>query len=226
MSRGRARTEFEQALDYLNRHGANIAYEPNFLSPADADRYFEQLSELPEWSAGEACLIRKPFSKELVPIPRQQSAYGEPGTCYAFSGISVAALPWIPLMLELRERLAHRARRTPNFVLVNRYRDGADSMGWHSDDERDLGPEPEILSLTLGAERDFQFRHKESFLRRGEPPRRPDLETVTLRLGHGSLMVMRHPTNRDWKHQLPRRGGQNPRALGERLNLTWRVIET
>jgi alpha-ketoglutarate-dependent dioxygenase alkB family protein 2 len=216
----------EEAINTLNRNGANVAYDPDFLGSADADRYLGQLSRLPEWRRGEACRIRKPFSNEWVPIPRQQTAYGDPGTCYAFSGITVPARPWTPVLLELRERLAPVATCRPNFVLVNRYRNGADSMGWHADDERDLGDAPEILSLTLGAERDFQFRHKASFPKPGESPRRPDPGTLTLRLAHGSLLSMRHPTNRDWKHQLPRRGGRNPEAVGERLNLTWRRVRT
>jgi len=218
-------SQTERALDYLNRHAASVAYDPGFLSEAEADRFRQELSELPEWRAGEAARIRKPFSSEWVPIPRQQAAHGDPGTRYAFSGITLQARPWTAVTLELRERIATRTGRIPNFVLVNRYRDGGDCMGWHSDDERDLGSEPAVLSLSLGAERDFQFRHKLAFPRRGRPPERPELETVTLRLGHGSLLSMLHPTNRDWKHQLPRRGGRNPGAIGERLNLTWRFIE-
>jgi alkylated DNA repair dioxygenase AlkB len=108
--------------------------------------------------------------------------------------------------------------------ILSYYRSGRDCIGWHADDERDLGDAPTILSLSLGATRDFQFRHREAFPRAGLAARRPELQTVTLPLGSGSLLIMRDPTNKDWKHQLPRRGGSKAALIGARLNLTWRRI--
>ena len=215
----------DESLEYLQAHGARVEYAPAFLSRPEADLWLERLRAEVVFEAPEACRIRRPFSTEWVHIPRQMAAYGDPETCYVFSGARVRARPWIPELLELRERLAGWAQRSLNFVLIHRYRDGADCMGWHADDERDLGPEPEILSLTLGAARDFQLRHRDAFPRAGRPAPRPELETLSLRLAHGSLLAMRHPTNRDWKHQLPRRGGRRAHAVGERWNLTWRTIE-
>jgi len=166
--------------------------------------------------------VRLPFSRERIAIPRRQCAYGDPGTRYAFSGVVVPARPWIPPLLALRERLAEATGLHPNFVLVNHYRSGRDCIGWHADDERDLGPAPTILSLSLGAARDFQLRPRRAFGRAGEG--RPELATVTLTLEPGSLLVLRHPTNRDWKHQLPRRADRAGAPVGERLNLTWRQV--
>jgi alkylated DNA repair dioxygenase AlkB len=100
-------------------------------------------------------------------------------------------------------------------VLVSYYRNGADYMGWHSDDEKDLGERPVIASISLGAAREFQFRHKQSSHSR---------ESIVLE--HGSLLVMHHPTNRDWKHALPKRGGTHPERIGARLNLTFRRVAT
>ncbi len=214
-----------EALAYLTEHGADVVYVPDFLAAAEADAYLSRLQREVTLDSPEESRIRRPFSTEWVPIPRQQSAYGDPGTRYVFSGTSVEARAWIPVLEELRARVEPLALRSPNFVLINRYRNGSDCMGWHADDERDLGAEPEILSLTLGSARSFQFRHKASFPRSGQPARRPDLRTVSLPLEHGSLLVMRHPTNRDWKHQLPRRGGRQPDRIGERWNLTWRRVE-
>ncbi|MEO1452156.1 MAG: alpha-ketoglutarate-dependent dioxygenase AlkB, partial [Bacteroidota bacterium] len=87
---------------------------------------------------------------------------------------------------------------------------GQDSMGWHSDDEPELGSNPVIASISLGAERDFQLRHKS----------RSDLPTETLRLTHGSLLLMAGPTQHHWKHQLPKR----KRVSEPRINLTFRQI--
>jgi len=211
-----------RTLEDLHRQGARLRYVPGFLSPAEADAWLSRLRLEVELDPPERTRIRRPFSRDWVDVPRQQSAYGDPGTCYAFSGTRVEARPWIEPLLTLRERLALYAGWTPNFVLVNRYRSGADCMGWHADDERDLGPEPEILSLTLGGERDFQLRRRDAFPRRGRPA--SAASSLTLRLGHGSLLVMSHPTNRDFKHQLPRRGGRRPDRIPERWNLTWRRI--
>ena len=109
-------------------------------------------------------------------------------------------------------------------TLSSYYRSGQDCIGWHADDERDLGDTPTILSLSLGATRDFQLRHREAFPRAGQAARRPALQTVTLSLDSGSLLTMRDPTNKEWKHQLPRRGGRKAATIGGRLNLTWRRI--
>jgi len=213
----------ERNLLDLRRQGAQLRYVAGFLTREEADAWLSRLRREVEFDPPERTRIRRPFSRDWVDVPRQQSAYGDPGTCYAFSGTRVEARPWIEPLRALRERLAGYAGWTPNFVLVNRYRSGADCMGWHADDERDLGPEPEILSLTLGAERDFQFRRRDGFPGRGRAAA-PAASTLTLRLGHGSLLVMSHPTNRDFKHQLPRRGGRRPERIPERWNLTWRHI--
>jgi alkylated DNA repair dioxygenase AlkB len=95
-------------------------------------------------------------------------------------------------------------------VLANRYRDGRDSMGWHSDDEKELGPDPVIASVSLGAGRRFRLRHRS----------RPDLATLDLVLEHGSLLVMQGATQHHWKHCLPR----TARPVGERINLTFRRV--
>ena len=180
----------------------------------------ERLLDEVDWNSDEESSIRRPYGRDLCKVPRQQTAYGEPGTHYAFSGSVVHARPWIPVLLELRDALHGRTGFRANFVLVNHYRSGADYMGWHSDDERDMGPEPELYSLTLGAARDFQFRRRAARGAGNAPPR----EIITLPLASGSLLHMQHPTNRDFKHQLPRRGGRQPEHIGPRVNLTWRRI--
>lgn len=205
---------------YLNEHGADVVYTPHFLAPEEASFFYERLLAEVEFDPPDKSAIRRPFSKEKVPIPRLQSAYGDPGTSYRFSGTTVRARPWIPILLELKEILERRTGCAPNFVLLNYYRSGRDSIGWHSDDEKDLGTRPEIASLSFGATRDFQFRHKDDF---GKQKQERNLQTVMLPLEHGSLLIMKHPTNRDWKHQLPKRTGKTTDP-GPRLNLTWRTM--
>lgn len=209
----------EARVQELNRRGARVEYDPCFLDLQEADRHLAALRAVLERDPPETFWFRLPGKRERVPLPRRQVAYGEEGLAYRFSGMSVPARPWIEPLASLRELLRRRTGFVANFVLVNHYRSGADRMGWHSDDEADLGPEPVLFSLSLGAVRDFQLR----------PKPRADIaaprETITLPLAHGSLLVMRHPTNRDWKHQLPRRGGRDPERIGERFNLTWRRIE-
>jgi alkylated DNA repair dioxygenase AlkB len=206
-----------EALGILNANGASVEVRRAFLAPGEAARWLARLQGELAFDPPEASRMRQPFTGRWVDVPRLQAGYGEPGTAYQFSGIEVRARPWTRGLAELRALLRERTGFDANYVLANLYRDGRDCMGWHADDERDLGPAPEIHSLSLGAARDFQFR------RRGEAAAR--VPTVTIRLEPGSLLVMRHPTNANWKHQLPRRGGSRPERVGLRLNLTWRRIE-
>ena len=210
---------FHRSLVELRRQGARIAYEPAFLNDSQAKVYFERLQRELAWNSDEESSIPRPFSRERIAVPRQQTAYGEPGTCYRFAGVTVCARPWISPLLELRERVLKATGFESNFVLINRYRNGADYMGWHADDERDMGDEPELYSLSLGAQRDFALRRR--------PARADDgslQPIVSLPLASGSLLHLAHPTNRDWKHSLPKRGGKRPERIGPRLNLTWRRL--
>ena len=143
-----------------------------------------------------------------IPQPRLSTWYGDPGAHYRYSGLHLDPLPWHPALHALRTRLRRRLGHDFNSVLANRYRYGRDSMGWHSDDEPELGDEPLIASLSLGATRRFRLRHRA----RGE--------TLDLDLDHGSLLIMAGTLQRHWQHQLPR----TRRPLGERLNLTFRRI--
>lgn len=180
----------EEALAYLHQHGARVEYDPGFLRPQEAEHFYDSLLASLEFNPEEASKVRRPFSREKIAIPRLQTAYGDPGTAYTFAGCTVPARPWIPVLVVLRTLLHTRVSANPNFVLVNLYRSGNDSIGWHADDERDLGEAPDIFSLSFGAERDFQFRHRDAFPRAGQPARRPDLQTVSLPLHHGSLLIM------------------------------------
>ena len=149
------------------------------------------------------------FGRE-VDTPRLTAWYGDPGVSYAYSGAVHDARPWPPEVARLRDRLHDELGVRFNGVLGNLYRDGRDAMGWHSDDERELGPRPVIASVSLGAARRFRLRHRTS----------ADAPSLDLPLQHGSLLVMRGDTQRCWRHCVPR----TARTCSARVNLTFRRI--
>lgn len=184
--------------------GADIQWLPQWLpAPASAD-LFERLVRQVPW---EVHRIR--MFGQMVDSPRLSCWVGDADAAYRYSGTRFEPRPWTPALQELRARLAAETGCAFNSVLLNRYRDGHDSMGWHSDDERELGPQPLIASLSLGATRRFAFRH------RRERPLRRDLD-----LGPGDLLLMGGDTQALYHHSLPR----TAKPVGERINLTFRLI--
>jgi len=183
---------------------ADLAHDRHWLTPAEADALFAQLRTKVAWEVHRLRL----FGRE-VDSPRLSCWIGDPDAGYRYSGTYFAPRPWPPMLQSIRARLARELGVAFNSVLANLYRSGADSMGWHSDDERELGATPVIASLSLGAERRFLLRH------RREPERK-----LAIALGPGSLLVMSGDTQRHYRHSLPR----TRRVVGERINLTFRVV--
>ncbi len=142
--------------------------------------------------------------------PRLICWMGDAGCAYRYSGRTWEPAPWHPLVAQLRERIETATGERFNSVLLNLYRDGQDSMGFHADDEPELGARPVIASLSLGAERILHFRHRQD----------RTLPTHKLALPDGSLLVMRGNTQANWKHAIPK----TRRPVGPRLNLTFRTI--
>ena len=172
---------------------------------------FDSLEKEISYFTGELTKI-KVFGK-VYPIPRQQSAYGDSGVKYKYSGTTVPALPWTHTLEEIRDILEEIVGVKYNFVLVNRYKDGNDKMGDHKDDEKEIDQSAPIASLTFGAERDFVFKHQDKT--------KLDLENVKIVLKDGMLLLMKHPTNTYWYHGLPPRKS----CLDPRINLTFRKIK-
>ncbi len=143
-----------------------------------------------------------------IAIPRLTAWHGDPGAVYTYSGLRNEPRPWTPALAELRARLADRLGVRFTSVLLNWYRSGADGMSWHADDEPELGSEPTIASLSLGATRRFELKH------------RADGERIAVPLDHGSLLVMTGETQHCWLHRVPKQ----PRIAGGRINLTFRVV--
>ena len=194
------------ALAPLLLPGADLLFDPAFLPTSEAGRLLAQLTEEVAWEQRSIRL----FGQE-VPQPRLTAWYGDPAARYTYSGLSWEPRPWTPALLNLRHRLEAATSARFNSVLLNHYRDGRDSMGWHSDDEPELGPAPAIASLSLGATRRFRLRPRAGL---AHPP-------FGLDLPHGSLLLMRGPTQQHWQHALPK----TARPVGPRLNLTFRWVQ-
>jgi alkylated DNA repair dioxygenase AlkB len=179
-------------------------YEPGFLAPGQADLLLERLLRLPDWEQ----LRLRMFGRE-VEAPRLTAWYGDPGASYAYSGVVHEPRPWPECLVALRASLRAALEVPFNSVLANLYRDGRDSIGWHSDDERELGEQPVIASVSLGARRRFLLRQRGA-----------GTESVGLELEHGSLFAMWGSTQRRWKHRVPR----SARCHEPRVNLTFRYV--
>ena len=182
-----------------------VSYCPDFLESAEADRALEALLARRDWER----LRGRIFGRE-VELPRWTAWWGDRGARYQYSGLTHVARGWPAFVEALRDRLQAEIGVCFNSVLANRYRDGHEYMGWHSDDERELGDCPVIASLSFGAERRFLMRHRS----------RKDLEIAEWVLGHGSLLLMAGDTQRHWKHRLP----PMARCKAERVNLTFRQV--
>ncbi|WP_025097960.1 alpha-ketoglutarate-dependent dioxygenase AlkB [Burkholderia sp. A1] len=180
-----------------------LDWYPDWLPRERADAFFARLLAEVDWRQQSIRTPRGP-----VPMPRLTAWQGEPEAVYVYSGIRNVPAPWTEAVAELRRLAEATCGARFNSVLLNRYRSGSDSMSWHSDDEPELGEAPVIASLSLGATRVFDLRHDASRALRA------------YRLTHGSLLVMRGATQRDWRHRV----AKAPAVQGERLNLTFRLV--
>ncbi|WNH50808.1 alpha-ketoglutarate-dependent dioxygenase AlkB family protein [Stenotrophomonas oahuensis] len=188
----------------LHLPDARVHWHRHWLASPAADALQRTLREDVPW---EVHKIRM-FGRQ-VDSPRLSCWMGDPAARYRYSGTDFVPHAWHPALLPLCAQLATFCGARFNSVLLNRYRDGDDGMGWHSDNESELGPEPVIASLSLGAGRRFTLRRREDHNRKAE---------VTL--GHGDLLVMAGATQRLYQHALPK----SARVMGERINLTFRWI--
>lgn len=184
--------------------GAELWFAPDWLQPGQADALFAELRDSIQWETHRIRL----FGSE-VDSPRLSSWVGDEGAAYTYSGTRFQPRPWPLALAGIRSRLGEELHCEFNSVLANRYRNGRDYMGWHSDNESALGQRPVIASLSLGGTRRFVLRQ------RADPS-----QQLTLELPHGSLLVMRGDTQKNYKHALPR----TAKPVGERINLTFRRI--
>jgi alkylated DNA repair dioxygenase AlkB len=183
----------------------DILWLPDWLdAPTASDTLATLLDEI-TWQQDS---MNTPAGK--IPFPRLTAWQGDPDAVYVYSGIRNIPKPWTPTVLLLKTKAEAAAQTAFNSVLVNRYRTGIDSMGWHADKERELGPQPVIASVSLGTTRTFEFRHTKT------------RQTHAIQLTHGSLLIMQGRTQLDWAHRVPK----EPEARGERINLTFRYVDS
>lgn len=182
---------------------AEIQLDNGWLAPTEASALFDTLRSGIAWDNHPVRL----FGREH-PAPRLSCWIGDGDASYRYSGVVRTPQPWSPPLADLRDRLCAALEAPFNSVLANLYRDGRDAMGWHSDDEPELGASPVIASVSLGATRRFVLKH-----RRGDT-------RLALELAPGSLLVMRGATQANYRHALPR----TARPVGPRINLTFRVV--
>ena len=190
---------------------AEVWLDGAFLTEAVADELLATLLAEIAWQQKSIKLFGK-----TIPQPRLVAWYGDPGASYTYSGLTWEPLDWTDGLRSLKSLVEAAAGEylgnNPQFnsVLLNLYRDGQDSMGWHSDDEPELGRNPVIASLSLGAQRRFALQHK----------RRKELKQK-LDLSHGSLLVMAGETQHHWRHQV----AKTTRVKEPRVNLTFRYVK-
>lgn len=197
---------FENSIDKtknrLPRDGT-VNYYGQVFNSKEANYYFDNLLNTIEWRNDEAFF----FGKKII-TRRKVAWYGEKPFEYTYSNTTKYALPWTKELLELKAVIEKETGETFNSCLLNLYHSGEEGMAWHSDGEADLKKDGAIGSLTLGAERKFAFKHKQTN------------EKIELILEHGSLLVMKDTTQTFWLHRLP----PTKRITAPRINLTFRTI--
>ena len=183
---------------------AELRLWPAAYRPPAADRCYAELLAGIDWRDEEVLI----FGRRRA-VPRRVAWHGDAGARYTYSGTVHEPRPWTPALVAIRDHVSRLAGHEFNAVLLNLYRDGRDGMGWHADDEPELGVDPVIASVSLGAERRFRLKHRRL------PEARLDIV-----LPHGSLRVMAGATQRHFVHALPKTAA----PVGARINLTFRRV--
>lgn len=190
---------------FLDLPDAEIIYYPQFFDKEQADIIFAELVKEIPWQQDEIRVYGK-----IHPQPRLTALFGNEGKPYSYSNITMQPHPWNSLLQKLKTEIENVADVNFTTVLLNQYRDGKDSNGWHADNEKELGINPVIASLSFGAERMFQLKHNLD----------KDLKKSIV-LQHGSLLIMKGTTQHFWKHQIPK----TAKPIGPRINGTFRIIK-
>lgn len=180
-----------------------LLQQSSLYSEPESRHLFERLLNENDWPDNRYVVAGRQFT-----LPRLQTWHADPGIVYSYSNNLLQTRPWTPLLLTIKARIEACLNYDFNAVLVNLYRDGNDYVGWHSDDEQELGAEPVIASLSLGATRSFAFRHKSSG------------ESGTIELTCGSLLCMQALFQHEWLHSVP----MAKLVSSPRINLTFRKV--
>ncbi len=184
---------------------AEIIYYPQVFSADKSNELLQLLQKDILWQQDDITLFGKTHAQ-----PRLTALYGNEGKPYSYSGIVMKPNPWNALLTFIKEEVEQICDTHFTTVLLNQYRTGKDSNGWHADDEKELGRNPVIASVSFGAARFFHLKHNTN----------PD-QRLKILLEHGSLLLMKGSTQHFWKHQIPK----TAKPVGTRINLTFRSIK-
>ncbi len=181
-----------------------VFYYPNFFETSIEQNIIQSLTENVAWKQEQIRMFGK-----MLDMPRLTAWYGEEDKVYQYSGLQNIPLPWTDQMLQLKNKIENKTETAYNAALFNYYRNGNDSMGWHSDNEKELGQNPTIASVSFGATRTFQFKH-----------RTEKTPNISIELEHNSLLFMTKETQHHWLHQIPK----TKKNVAARINITFRWI--
>ncbi|AXT54023.1 alpha-ketoglutarate-dependent dioxygenase AlkB [Aquimarina sp. BL5] len=182
----------------------DVSYYPAFFDKSKADHLFEVLKESIKWQQDDIKVFGKVYKQ-----PRLTALYANNKNTYTYSNITMKPHQFTDELLMIKEKIEKISSGIFTTCLLNLYRDGQDSNGWHADNEKELGVEPIIASVSLGEERSFHFKHKTKDLKQ------------KIQLQHGSLLIMKGKTQENWLHQIPK----SKKIMKPRINLTFRIID-
>lgn len=197
-------TEHDVTIRKIELQDGELVYIPNFYTTEKSKQIFKTLKKEINWEQRKIVLLGKQFDE-----PRLSAWYADKNANYSYSGIQLIAQEFTSILQELKKEVEQKSNTTFNSVLLNLYRNGNDSMGWHADDEKELGINPIIASLNFGETRRFKLKHKTNKNLKFEI----DLE-------NGSLLIMQGALQHHWMHHIPKTKQQ----LNERINLTFRKV--
>lgn len=191
--------------EYIRNENLRIKYYENYFDLNESNRLMAKLKIDVEWRKETVTVWGK-----KIKMKRRIAWYGDKGKSYTYSGLTVHPIEWNKILLEIKVKIEKVSSTQFNSVLLNEYSSGDVGMGWHSDDEKELGRNPVIASVSFGAERDFFLKHKSN----------KGLEKVSINLKNGSLLFMLGETQHYWNHSIPKR----MKIKDDRINLTFRKI--
>lgn len=188
----------------LQLPNAELIYYPEYFGTEEANQYYNELLLQTNWQQDDIKVFGKTYQQ-----PRLTALYGDSGKPYSYSNITMYPKIFTPLLEKIKTKIQQVSEHSFNTVLLNLYRDGKDSNGWHADNEKELGKNPVIASVSFGETRPFHFKH-----------RTIKTESHKLNLTHGSLLIMKGEMQHYWLHQI----AKTKKPIAPRINLTFRYI--